>query len=451
MASSRDFRDPVHGFVRLEGRECDIVDTPVFQRLRRIRQLAMAHLVYPGAVHTRLEHTLGVVHVAGQLCARLDVEAEPTRIIRLAALLHDIGHGPFSHPSEEVLRELAGAEERERAGPRDKIHEIITREIIRTDPELGRLLSEKDREDVIRLLETGLGEPLHKDIVSGPLDADKQDYLLRDSHHCGVRYGIYDISRFQDVLCRVLDERGDSLAVDEDGVNTLEQFVLARYYLTTQVIAHKGRRITDAMLVRAMTLGVTVDRIPFLSGLYRFQRGRNFVEEYVRWNDERLVSKLLEPDHEATWAGRFVRRLADRRLLEIVFRRPVTDFQDLVVDADRVASIARAVEQEVADVLGVPSEEVIFKVQRAPPTRKSEGAVLIARTNGRPEQFENQSLIFKSVDQSLREEHLECYAPLDGRDEQNRRRALTDVEDAVLRQLQQLIVAPHAQGEDHGR
>lgn len=450
MPSHRDFRDPVHGFIRLLGRECDVLDTRIFQRLRRIRQLALAHLVYPGAVHTRLEHTLGVVHVAGKLCAGLGVEAEPTRIIRLAALLHDIGHGPFSHPSEEVLSELASAEEREQAGPKDKIHEVITREIIRSDSELRKLISDHDREDVIKLLDTGWGQPLYKELVSGPLDADKQDYLLRDSHHCGVRYGIYDIGRFHDVLCRVSDVPGDSLAVDEDGVNTLEQFVLARYYLTMQVIAHKGRRITDAMLVRGLTLGVNTDKIDFLERLYGFKPGGTFIDEYVQWNDERLVSRLLEQEHEKTWAGRFMRRLADRRLLKIVFRRGVTEFPELILDANRVRAVAREIEAEVAELLGVAAEEVIFKVHRSPPTRKSEGAVLIRSRGGQLEPFENRSLIFKSVDQSLREEHLECYAPMDGRDDQEKRRLLSLIDEAAAKQIAQLSARASAEREDHG-
>jgi HD superfamily phosphohydrolase len=396
-----------------------------------------------------LEHTLGVVHVAGRLCAKLGIDGEHTRLIRLAALLHDIGHGPFSHPSEEVLAELAGAAGRVPAGSMDKIHELITREIIRTDPDLARLISNRDREDIIKLLDKGLDQPVYKDLVSGPLDADKQDYLLRDSHHCGVRYGIYDINRFQDVLCLVDDESGSALAIDEDGVNTLEQFVLARYYLTTQVIAHKIRRITDAMLVRGLKLGVRADGLEFLARLYVFEPDRRFIDEYVRWNDERLMSKLLEPEFEQTWAGKFMRRLAERRLFKIVFRRPVSDFPDLVLDANRVASIAATIEREVASLLPCSPEEVIFKVHRSPPTRKSEGAVLVGRTNGQLEPFETRSLIFGSVDQSLREEHLECYAPLIDPDVQQRKKQETEVAELVSRLINELVNRPASEGR-HG-
>jgi uncharacterized protein len=438
----------VHGFIRLEGRECDVVDTRVFQRLRRIRQLAMAHLVYPGAVHSRLEHSLGVAHVAGRLCDRLGIDREATRLIRLAALLHDIGHGPFSHPSEEVLRELATEEGRVEQGETHKVHELITREIIRSDPDVRSLISDREREDIIKLLDTGWGDPLHKDVVSGPLDADKQDYLLRDSHHCGVRYGIYDISRLHDVLCRVNDEPGDCLAIQEDGVNTLEQFVLARYYLTTQVISHKVRRITDAMLVRGLSLGVKDDGIDFLHDLYTFRPGVEFVEEYVQWNDERLVSRLLEPEHADTWAGRFMRRLADRRLLKVVFNRPVTDFPELVTDAERSNQVAPDIEAEVGELLGVDRREVIFRVYRSPPTRKSEGAVLVSGRGDRLEPFESRSLIFRSIDQSLKDEYLECFAPLDDRDSQEKRRVRSDVGAVIERRLGALAAQTNTSGGD---
>jgi putative nucleotidyltransferase with HDIG domain len=450
MPASRDIRDPVHGFVRLQGRECEIVDTPIFQRLRRIKQLAMAHLIYPGAVHTRLEHTLGVAHIAGKMAHQLGVDAEATRIIRLAALLHDIGHGPFSHPSEDVLAALASEEGRRQKGATDKIHEVITRSIIRTDPHLRELIAERDRENIITLLDAGWGQRLYKDIVSGPIDADKQDYLLRDSHHCGVRYGVYDIRRLHDVLCRVPDMSEETLAVAEDGVNTLEQFVLARYYLTTQVITHKGRRITDAMLVRALTLGATVDNIPFLRALYTFDPSAAFVDEYVQWNDERLVCRLLEPEHEGTWAGQLMRRLANRRLLKIIFRRPVNDFPDLISDVDRVTSIASDIEHTVSSILGAKPEEVIFKVHRSPPTRKSEGAVLVAGRNGQPQPLESRSAIFSSVDRTLREEYLECYAPLDTRDEQARRQNLSRIDDAVARQISAINGPAESPGESHG-
>ncbi len=126
MSSERNIRDPIHGFITVQGRELDVLDTPLFQRLRRIHQLAMARLVYPGALHTRFDHTLGVLHVAGRLCQQLNIDRHHTNIIRLAALLHDIGHGPFSHVSESILTQISSDTLAEKAGKKVKIHELIT-------------------------------------------------------------------------------------------------------------------------------------------------------------------------------------------------------------------------------------------------------------------------------------------------------------------------------------
>src|SRR6202167_5826835 len=118
MSEERRVRDPIHGFVRLSGDEADIVETPLFQRLRGIRQLAMANLVYPGALHTRFDHSLGVCHVAGMLARQLRLtEDSEVTLVRLAALLHDLGHGPFSHVSENLLERYA---DRSKLSPEQK-------------------------------------------------------------------------------------------------------------------------------------------------------------------------------------------------------------------------------------------------------------------------------------------------------------------------------------------
>ena len=133
-----EMRDPIHGFIKLSKRERDLIDTQVFQRLRRIRQLAMTFLVYPGAVHTRFDHSIGVMHIAGRICTRLQ-ELNPKRIcdedidrVRLAALLHDVGHGPFSHVSEHLLDKYAPTDA-DTGQNLEKIHEKITVDIIQTE------------------------------------------------------------------------------------------------------------------------------------------------------------------------------------------------------------------------------------------------------------------------------------------------------------------------------
>jgi uncharacterized protein len=199
MGSGLELRDPIHGFVYREPLEQRIIDTSVFQRLRRLRQLALESLVYPGAVHTRFDHSIGAVHIARGICSKLLPDEDTKRLVRLAALLHDIGHGPFSHVSEPLLQQFSD-KSKLKGKNLDEIHELISWEVIRNNRELARLLSEEDREHIVGLLSGTYGYSLYKDIVSGPIDVDKQDYLLRDSHFCGVKYGLYDQGRLNDTL-----------------------------------------------------------------------------------------------------------------------------------------------------------------------------------------------------------------------------------------------------------
>ncbi|HEY5705276.1 MAG TPA: HD domain-containing protein [Terrimicrobiaceae bacterium] len=323
MSQAREVRDPIHGFIRLRGRECDLVDTPVFQRLRRVHQLAMAFMVYPGALHTRFDHTLGVTEVAGRMCERLRVDDDHTRVVRLAALLHDLGHGPFSHVSESVLDALSEPGLEKAAGKKEKIHEMITQKIILQHPQLSPALSQRDREEVMQLLKSGMNERIHRDIISGPLDADKQDYLLRDSRFCGVTYGLYDIDQLHQTLCGGRENSDCRLMVTENGVHALEQFVLAKYYLTTQVYRHKVRLITDQMLVRAIRLAVEVDKIKPLDALYRYRDTDEYISNYLDWDDQRLTVELLKPEYENSKSGGMFRRLVNRQLWKLVFRIPI--------------------------------------------------------------------------------------------------------------------------------
>lgn len=261
MSEARSVRDPIHGFIRLTGEEADIVATPVFQRLRGIRQLAFANLVYPGALHTRFEHTLGVFHVTSLMAEVCGLDNEHARIVRLSALLHDLGHGPFSHVSEGALDVFADrAKLAARFNPKktEKIHELVTQDLLRTNQQLINVLGKRTLSQVEALLAQGYDEPLFRSIVSGPLDADKQDYLLRDSYFCGVKYGVFDLQQLHRELKVVLDPADGRklLMVSADGVHALEQFVLAKYYLTAQVYSHRVRLVTDQMVVRAITLGV---------------------------------------------------------------------------------------------------------------------------------------------------------------------------------------------------
>jgi HD superfamily phosphohydrolase len=232
-------RDPVHGFVRADPLEAALVNSRAVQRLRFIHQLGFTFLVFPGAEHSRFGHVVGAMHLAGRvydaLCSKSEgllpggSRAPERRLARAAALLHDLGHAPFSHSAEDLFE-----------GGID--HEEMTRRLLGA-PEIAAIFEQHGdgltTRDVERLLKGG-GTPterlLHK-VVSGELDVDKMDYLLRDSLFCGVRYGTYDLERLLDTMLPIQDpQTGEwGVGVDEGGVHALEALVMARYYMFTQV------------------------------------------------------------------------------------------------------------------------------------------------------------------------------------------------------------------------
>ncbi|NPA86158.1 MAG: HD domain-containing protein [bacterium] len=233
-------KDPIHDFIELQAEELQVVDSWEFQRLRYIKQLGTAYFVYPGATHTRFEHSLGTMHLAGliyrQLCRHgLEFSKEQYLRVRLAALLHDIGHLAFSHALEGLLAE--------------KRHEEVGKEIIKSSS-----LREKLEQlgfhcrDIINLIE-GKGE-LGK-IISSQIDADRLDYLVRDSYYAGVNYGLVSVKRIIYTM-QLLDGR---IVFSKKAVTCLENLLFARYQMyynvylhhTTECFAILLRRITELM------------------------------------------------------------------------------------------------------------------------------------------------------------------------------------------------------------
>jgi HD superfamily phosphohydrolase len=246
-------RDPIHVYVRADDLETAVLATRPLQRLRWVRQLGLAHLVFPGAEHSRFSHALGAMELAGRVYDALAekapaglLDADPRcperRRVRLAALLHDIGHAPFSHSAEELFEDGLS-------------HEDMTVRLLRL-PDVEAAIDRADpgfrAEDVERIL-TGRGaevERLLAQIVSGELDVDKMDYLLRDSLYCGVRYGNYDLGRLLETIVPLRDpatlEWG--IGIDEGGVHALEALVLARYYMFTQVYFNVTGKVLELHL-----------------------------------------------------------------------------------------------------------------------------------------------------------------------------------------------------------
>lgn len=309
MTRRYELRDPIHGFIEIDDWEREIINQPAFQRLRRIKQLAWTDMVYPGATHTRFEHSLGVMHTATRLfdaiCARSGDTLESVlhyrgdglgrlrRLIRLAALLHDIGHAPFSHAGEDILP--ARTEKGKRWVHEEYSAAIVEHalaDVIENHPINQRNYGLKVSDIRGFFLETpSSASLLWRDLVSSQMDADRMDYMLRDSYHAGVAYGRYDLDRVVATIALVErpDGEGFAIGVDEDGIHAVEGLILARYMLFTQVYFHKTRVIYDYHLVEALKTVLAEH-----GGSLPAPDSRDNVFEYLAWDDWRVLGALAE-------------------------------------------------------------------------------------------------------------------------------------------------------------
>ena len=383
-------RDPIHGFIKLSKTEKRLIDTQAFQRLRRIRQLAMTFLVYPSAMHTRFDHSIGVMHIAGRICQRLQ-ELNSTRVsdkdvdrIRLAALLHDVGHGPFSHVSESLLDRYApDADNTGRV--REKIHEKITVDIIQTDPQIKEILKDEDeRNFVTNMIQGQEAWDWKRDIVSSELDADKMDYLLRDSYFAGVKYGLYDLEKLIEA-CFIIENPVTLLAIKSTAIYALEQLLLARYHMTQQVYWHRVSLISNEMIVRGITLAIEGNN-PQMTRLYQYpeknneesdqdyeQRKKDFIQNYLTYHDEKVI-EILKNDPEGnipTEAKEIFNRLYNRKLFKMISELRFKDERDVTLHTQLDKMLAdkekkQKCESEIAEHLGLNAAYVIVS---KPPIR----------------------------------------------------------------------------------
>ncbi len=301
-----EIRDPVHGYVKMTEVERDLIDAPFVQRLRRVHQLAGSYLVYPGAVHTRFEHSVGAMHVAGQIAESIvptaSITQDQVQEVRIAALLHDVGHGPFSHMYEEVL-----------ADKTDVTHEDISQRIVLETP--IRDILENNGFSSKKMSAFAVGKqtgrpPFMNEIIAGGLSADMMDYLLRDSYFTGVEYGKVDTQRVIDSL-RVAEGH---LVIEDAALDAFEALLLARYEMFKAVYFHRTVRAAELMLVHSMKLADEALGLTDLSDL----------DSYLELTDE-IVLQNLTTLNTSTPELREARRLAldfrNRRLVKCVFER----------------------------------------------------------------------------------------------------------------------------------
>ncbi|UCG70547.1 MAG: HD domain-containing protein [Thermoplasmata archaeon] len=364
MTDYKIIHDTVHGSIKFQGLFLDLLETPEIQRLHGINQLGLAYLVFPGANHTRLEHSIGVCFVAGRLADALNLDEDEKKLVMAAAMLHDVGHSPYSHTLEMAVYSDMQAD-----------HMEITKEII-----LGkrRILSkeygEQDRtyipdilkkqglepEDVARLITGQVADdspkiedyPAHKNqiffnekkylaqIIHGSIDADQIDFLLRDSFYTGVAHGTIDIDR----LIQTVEIFNNDLVVHKRGVPAVEGMLVARALMYTSVYFHKTVRIAELMLARAVEL---------LS---------EPLGDIHEMNDSELMARMKK-------TGGFQRDIAFmlkyRRLFKRVFtmsKGKASDEEIKVIKDLREPKNRRRAEMDICNRAGIPDGNIIIDV-----------------------------------------------------------------------------------------
>ena len=340
-------RDPIHGNIKFTGLVLDLIEAPELQRLYNIKQLGFTHLVFPGAHHTRLEHSIGTYYMASQISENLDIESYDEQLINCAALLHDIGHGPFSHTLEFILRELLNVD-----------HVDLTEKLI-----LGQhsIINENDRyliasNSVLKIIEkNGINKKEVIDIIKGnvckkkflsqilnaSIDVDQLDYLVRDAYYTGVSYGLIDIERFLQTLVIF----NDGLAVRKKGIGVIENIIIARTLMYSSVYFHKTVRIAEMMLSKAIEMLTNIE--PF---------------ELFKMTDDELLNKLYRE-------GKYQYEIATRIKFRNLFKQAYTSSKE-ELGQDNIEKIRylenrynrRKKEKELEEALGIPAGHIIIDI-----------------------------------------------------------------------------------------
>jgi len=369
-------KDSVHGHVRLSPVAAELIDTPAFQRLRHIKQLSTVRLVYPSANHTRFEHSLGVYHLARQALDGLDLAPDTAAHVRAAALLHDVGHGPYGHQTEGIIRRRTGRD-----------HDDVDWLLTDADREICRVLerNDLDPERVAALIAGGEGVGA---LVSGELDVDRMDYLVRDAHHTGVPYGTVDTGRLVNEL-RLTDPPEAALVLAEGNVATAESLLVARSLMNAVVYRHHVSRVAGAMLERACERYL--------------DRTDATIEEFRRMADHDLLVALRENVPEL--GGRIERRDLYKRAVWV----GLGDVPAGTVDAAHDEELAA--EREIADRVGIDRASVIVDVPSRPGLKESTAAVVV---DGVPQRLEDASELVAGLRAAERRRWtLGVYCPAD--------------------------------------
>ncbi|MEM3536290.1 MAG: HD domain-containing protein [Candidatus Bathyarchaeia archaeon] len=340
-----EIKDPIHGYIYITEEEKAIIDSYPVQRLRRLRQLAGAEYVYPGANHTRFEHSVGVMYLAGEVVENPNIaqhiSSEEAEDVKIAALLHDVGHGPFSHVFEHLLDKELG-----------KTHEDMTSWIIANSELKDKLSAIGCNPNEICKLAVGHLRKSKRafldQIISSAVDVDKLDFVVRDTHHTGAEYGYVDIFR----LIHALDVLDENLAVDLGALSALESLIIARIESFKSIYFHRVGRAAQIMLAKAMEkaneeLGLTDFKSP---------------EEYLAMDDYTVWTKLKNCQK----SKEIIKNLERRKMLKCAYERTFYEKDAVISNIFSQEAHRKQLQEDIAKKAGVETEAIVIDVPTVP-------------------------------------------------------------------------------------
>jgi len=355
LVDDKVIHDPVHGSIYLSGLVLDLIDTPEVQRLRSIRQLGLANLVFPGANHTRFEHTLGVAYLVERLGRELKLSKKELNLLLAAATLHDIGHAPYSHTLEYLTTDYLGKDHMELTGDiirgktsiygEDEIKKFSKLHV----PSVVEMLAKYriPPSEVAQLLLGKHRKPYLGQLIHGEIDVDQLDYLLRDAHFTGVALGMVDTDR----LLRTLTVHNGRLAIASKGIEAVEGLLTARALMYTSVYYHHTVRIAELMLANAVESAIEQGN------------GRINKDNFYRLTDSELLERLNEI---RGYPHEIVTRLCYRQLFKTAYveeRRELSPAEKKrILKKYSGWSRIHELQNKIADKAGVPRGYVILDV-----------------------------------------------------------------------------------------
>lgn len=329
-------RDPIHGYIEIRPSIQQLLDTKIVQRLRDVKQLGWTNLVYPGANHTRFEHSLGTYYLAGRLAAGLSEQERDE--IEVAALLHDVGHGPYSHDCEDVIEKYTRRDHAD-------VKFLLDR------PEIASILDTHGMKPATIAAhikgETRIGQ-----IVNGTLDVDRMDYIIRDAYYTGVSYGIVDVEH----LLRHLGFHDNLLVLTQRGLKSAEALLMSRFLMYPSVYNHHVGRIAGAMFVNA--LEVAIDS----GALNPFE---------MQQMDDYEINVLMRG--MTGYPAEIIRRLNRRELFK---RALYVGFDSVDRSIVRYTNARREIEAEIARIAGIDKGYVLVDIPKVPEFKERNMKVL---------------------------------------------------------------------------